>query len=363
MSELKTKKSKRIFYFDALRALAIICVIVVHCVTLHKSLILSSWVGPTFSWVVAEIMYNPMRIGVLLFLMLSGALSLGRQWDIRTFLGKRIPRIVYPFVFWNAIFISLFIILSSFHVIDVVKAFDLNYLAHFAINALTGDVYGFNPNWFFWMILGTYFIMPIFNRWLYQADLREVEYFLVFWLITCLFAFTLNVEFPIVLKYFTSPIGLVVVGYYLRYTDREVLNNPYIMLLVLLVTSAVSVYLGYLRSSPDNLSCFNRYSIFNTIIAISVFLIFKNFSKFNIKVHLTRVESVFRKIVGALAKYSYGMYLIHYPIVYLIINVLNLDLPFLALVFLSILIAIVASVGVLSILNRVPYINGIIGAK
>lgn len=45
MSELKTKKSKRIFYFDALRALAIICVIVVHCVTLHKSLILSSWVA------------------------------------------------------------------------------------------------------------------------------------------------------------------------------------------------------------------------------------------------------------------------------------------------------------------------------
>ena len=30
--------------------------------------------------------------------MLSGALSLGRQWNIKSFLSKRLPRIVYPFL-------------------------------------------------------------------------------------------------------------------------------------------------------------------------------------------------------------------------------------------------------------------------
>ena len=40
------------------------------------------------------------RCGVDIFLMLSGALSLGRIWDIKSFLGKRLPRIVEPFLFW-----------------------------------------------------------------------------------------------------------------------------------------------------------------------------------------------------------------------------------------------------------------------
>lgn len=363
MNVSQKKKSKRIFYFDALRALAILCVILVHCVTLNKGFIYSAWNGPTVSWIISEILYNPGRIGVLLFLMLSGALSLGRQWDIKSFLGKRIPRIVYPFVFWNIIFISIFIILSGFNVIDVVESLNIGYLAHFVWGALTGDVYGFNPNWFFWMILGTYLIMPVFNRWLAGADLKEAEYFLVIWLVTCIFSFTLNMKFPIKLSYFLSPIGLVVAGYYLRYTERKFLNNPYLMLLVLIVTASISVYLGYLRSSPSNLACFNRYSIFNSIIAISVFLIFKNFSKFNININFKRVSALFRKMVFAMAKYSYGIYLIHYPIVFLFRRTLLANLPYSLLLTSCVLIALFVSMGVLAILNRVPYLNNIIGAK
>lgn len=43
--------------------------------------------------------------------MLSGALLLGRVWDIKSFLGKRIPRIVLPFVFWGLILTFLLILI------------------------------------------------------------------------------------------------------------------------------------------------------------------------------------------------------------------------------------------------------------
>ena len=354
------KKSKRIFYFDALRALAITCVVLVHTVTLYKYLIYNAWVGPTMSWMVSQIIYNPVRVGVLLFLMLSGALSLGREWEIKPFLSKRIPRIVYPFAFWNIIFIIVFIILSFVGISHVVDAFDIGYLSNFVVGAFMGEVYGFNANWFFWMILGTYLIMPVFNRWLLHADLKEAEYFLVFWLITCIFSFTLNQAFPIKLSYFLSPIGLVVCGYYLRYTERKFLNNPYLALVVLIVVAALSTYIGYLRSSPTNLACFQRYSIFNTLIAISLFIIFKNFSKFNLKVKF----NAFRKLLSSLAKYSYGIYLVHYPLIFISGYALpKATMPYGLLIIVSVLIGLFGSMGILAVLNRVPYVNGIIGAK
>ena len=92
-------KSKRIFYLDALRALAILSVIIIHVAASTQYLVNGhSAVYPflSSSWFLNDIMALCFRIGVVLFLMLAGALSLGRSWEIKTFLGRRIPRIVLP---------------------------------------------------------------------------------------------------------------------------------------------------------------------------------------------------------------------------------------------------------------------------
>ena len=152
------KKRKRIFYFDALRALAIICVIAVHTFTLTRYLILSEYVIPTWNWILTDSVFNSMRIGVDLFLLLSGALSLGREWNIKPFLMKRIPRIVEPFVFWNVIFISVFIILSFYGIINVISDFGFSSMLQYIFDVFTAQAKGFRPNWFYWMILDTYLI-------------------------------------------------------------------------------------------------------------------------------------------------------------------------------------------------------------
>ena len=168
--------------------------------------------------------------------------------------------------------------------------------------------------------------MPVFNKWLLYADLKEAEYFLIIWLITCLFDFTLLVEFPIKLTYFTSPIGLVVLGYYLRYTERKLLNNPYFDLLLIILPALIMTFISYQHSSVDFMFEFNRYSIFNSIIVIGVFLLFKNYSKFKINIHLKYLKSIFKKFASALAKYSYGIYLIHYPILFIIAKSMEIKL-------------------------------------
>ena len=99
------KKSKRIFYFDALRALAIISVILFHTSLRTKGIVVGDYAQiPSFNWFMGDFLTACMMIGVDLFLMLSGALSLGRDWEIKPFLQKRLVRICLPFLFWGFVF-------------------------------------------------------------------------------------------------------------------------------------------------------------------------------------------------------------------------------------------------------------------
>ena len=108
-------KSKRIFYLDALRAVAILTVIAVHVYAVTRVQVMADFAtGPSLRWLFSQFTGNNLRIGVDLFLMLAGALSLGREWSIKEFLGKRIPRIVEPFVFWGLVTGAIAVIISYY---------------------------------------------------------------------------------------------------------------------------------------------------------------------------------------------------------------------------------------------------------
>lgn len=362
-----SRKSKRIFYFDALRALAILCVIIIHVFNKTSVMTMGDFGAiHSLNWFISDTSLIFFRIGVSLFLMLSGALSLGREWDIKSFLGKRIPRIVGPYLFWG-LALSLLAIFSAYF-------FNYNYLKiditgidpilNFIFNAYMAKSPGFYSYWFFWMILGTYLIMPIFNKWLLHSDLREAEYFLAFWLITCLFDFTLFISFPIKLAYFTSPIGLVVLGYYLRHTDRKLLNNPYFSILLIIVPGLVMMAISYLYSTQTEFFLFDRYSIFGAIEVAGVFTLFKNFNKLNFRPgFLYNPSGIFRRLVAALAKYSYGMYLTHAMLIKIMAKPIMLSCGYKMTTLLLMLACTFIPLGVLALLNRIPYINQIIGAK
>ena len=217
---------------------------------------------PSVGWIATDLLATVARCGVAIFLMLSGALSLGRKWEIKPFLKKRLPRITMPFVFWTIVLSSAIVLIYYFttpHMFNYFHDFDFNTISTFFYNAFMGDTVWFTPYWFFWMILGTYLIMPIFNRWLYHSDLKEAEYFLVLWLVTCLFTYTLNIDFPVNLKYFAGPIGFVVLGYYLRHTDRRIFNNIYYALAIMLGSAIAILGLSYLFSDTSSFYVFERH--------------------------------------------------------------------------------------------------------
>lgn len=361
---MTVSKSKRIFYFDALRAFAIICVIIVHVYAVTRNYAMPEYdMIPSVKWLFSQVLGNCFRIGVDLFLVLSGALSLGRVWDIRSFLGKRIPRIVGPFVFWGLILSAVGILLSYYCGFEFLQSFDAYSMLQFVYGAFMATSHGFEPYWFFWMILGTYLIMPIFNKWLANSKLEEAEYFLIFWLITCLFDYTLNFTFPVKLSYFTSPIGLVVLGYYLRHTERDLLNNPYFALILTVLSAILTMIVVCCLSSPSEMFTIDRYSLPLAFEVIGVFLLFKNFNKFNMNLNFTKnPDGVFRKFVFALAKYSYGIYLIQgmYLCIY---REIVPYYEFYSHVLILFILILLSSLITMCLLNKIPYVNRVIGAK
>lgn len=79
-----SNSSKHIFYFDALRALAILFVVLLH-VTGHLGELMNynSLTIYSLSGLFETFGNNFFRIGVVLFFMLSGALLLGRDWTLK----------------------------------------------------------------------------------------------------------------------------------------------------------------------------------------------------------------------------------------------------------------------------------------
>lgn len=105
----------RIFYFDALRVFAILCVVLLH-VTGHLSELMNYNIHTiySFSGIYETFANNFFRMGVDLFLMISGALLLGRNWNVKDFFKKRFSRVSILFIFWALVFTILLIISSYF---------------------------------------------------------------------------------------------------------------------------------------------------------------------------------------------------------------------------------------------------------
>ena len=157
---------------------------------------------------------------------------------------------------------------------------------------------------------------------------------------------------------------MVVLGYYLRHTERKIFNNVYCGIVLTIVPAILMIFVSYLMSKPGDIYYFSRYSIFLAFESMGLFVLFKNFNQlpFNFN-FLKNPDGIFRKSVFSIAKYSYGIYLVHHVILNLLMLILISTLHFKAMVVALFIGTLILSWGVLAVLNRVPYLNRYIGAK
>ena len=351
--------SKRVFYFDAIRAIAILCVVLLH-VTGHLGEIMSYNVSSiySFSGAFETFANNLFRIGIAVFLMISGALLLGRDWDIKGFFSKRIPRIAKPFIFWSIIF-SIILISASYFIanINFVSKFGIFDMLMVFVDTLLCRAPGSAVYWFFWMMLGVYILMPAVNKWINGTDLSKVEYFLIVWMIYIIAAYSLMLPIPEIVSFFVAPIGFAVLGYYLRYTERRIFNSPIAAAILIVVPAVIMLIYSYGVADTRILFVFHRYSILVMMEAVGVFCLFKTTS------FLNDPGDKIKKVVSSIAMCSYGMYLIHSQLIMVARRILHLSLSFSLNYLILFIVGFVFSWIIILILSKIPIIDEYIGIK
>lgn len=311
---------KRIFYFDVLRTIAILAVIL--C---HTSRIFGKFNYTSIKLAIPGLCNVAGLVCLPLFFMLSGALLLNRDYALSEFFKKRFSRILYPAVFWIAITSILF-----YFIFDPSRVSDL--------------IFGENLyTWFIWAMIGIYLILPIANSFVKEYGLRGCEYFILVWMVTIVLTTIGKYPFErLELSYFAGFFGYLVLGYYLANKDFKI---PDLLLslsgLILFVIFTVANMI--IRSQAMGIEC-GYLSIFVVFPSIGMFLMIKGLTSYlegkPSKTYEKLKNGTFGDAIFYISAASYGMYFVNsiivrflklygpyklklFPILYIVIVVLS----------------------------------------
>ncbi|MFA6151832.1 MAG: acyltransferase family protein [Chitinophagaceae bacterium] len=258
---------------------------------------------PYGAWLWANAYDGLARFCVPVFVMLSGALLLSKDYELEDFLKKRLSRIVFPLIFWSLAY-TLFTILQNHSEqnqwMNWIETLKLIYY-----NLRDGSSYHL---WYVYMIIGLYLFVPIIRIWIKNADEMQILYFLAIWLLVLLLNQPLLRKFrPAVdFSYFSGYLGYFVLGYYLsvkKFQSRRIISLSIAgFVLGNLITFFGTAYLT--RKSGEPIQYFYENMTINILlVSVSFFMFFKN-----VVLRKTRFSAL---CINFLNRYSYGIYLVH----------------------------------------------------
>lgn len=291
-----------------------------------------------------------------LFVTISASLLAPTKKDTFSFYKKRFSKLIGPFLFWSVI-----ILLLDFYLGSITSNQFFTKLLLFPIKPVTG-VY-----WFVYAICALYLIIPIISPWLQKSSKKELQFVLLLWLVTILLPFLnvflnkniydINGNYYFILTYCGGYIGYLFLGVYLRkyplLFKKKI--NAILLTLLLIIVGTVPVAYGYIFNREILKIAQENLSITSVLYVVAIFCFFQNF-----RLH-SKVEPVFNLI----AKYSFGIYLIHIIVVrklvwYFVLNN-RLSHPFVETPFVAIssLIICVFFVKIITYLPKSKYVIGV----
>lgn len=281
-------------YIIYLRVIATVFVVLIHASTGFLYHIDTE----AFDWNYANWINAATRCSVPIFVVISGALLLQKDENTWVFYKKRLPKLIYPFIFWTIIYlIYYFYRYTNFGLLSFEK-----------ICAIAQDkiLHGSNAHlWYLYMIIGLYFAIPFLRKIILHSTVREIELFLLCWFlamgITNRGLYWIMPKFD--LTFFSGYIGYLVLGYYL--TIKTFSNKKAIFAwgyISMTVISAIGTHL--LNKNGNKLNTFYYYYLFPTtgLAAGCMFLWFKEWAKNNKTVP---------QWISIIDQHSFGIYLSH----------------------------------------------------
>lgn len=143
--------------YDIIRFLAIFLVVCIHSMALVDA---ARDAGDVTARVVSALM-NIIYCGVPLFVMLSGALLLGKDEPMKVFFKKRLSRVLIPFLVWSVIVGAILYLQGGGRSIVGYTLYELKSVA-------TTGVHGIY--WYVYMIIGLYCLTPVLRHIIHSGN-------------------------------------------------------------------------------------------------------------------------------------------------------------------------------------------------
>ena len=179
---MEINKRKNIGWIDLLRVTACFLVVFAHCCDPFVARFDTD--RPTFLQGCA--LGSAVRCCVPLFVMITGVLLFPVRNGMSEFYKKRIGRIVVPLIFWSVMLPVLYFIYLNYITTTDNPTIDMSaFTLEMTITKIWTFIFNFNydttPLWYLYMLVGLYFIIPIFHAWLERATRKDIKLFLSIW--------------------------------------------------------------------------------------------------------------------------------------------------------------------------------------
>lgn len=318
---------KRLFYIDKLRAIACLAVVMIHVSSLYMVNM-----GNKFDFFIANFFDGVSRIGVPIFVMISGALLLDQNCkNDFSDMVTRIKRLFVKFIVWSVIYSMIYNIFFCIIRKEPISGYKIIYYV----------IVGHYHLWFIYMLLGLYLIVPLLKLWIKKENEKEIKYFII---LAFIFTFFLPQVIDIVtslggtfeigkaienafdLKYVGGYTVYFILGWYLNNYELKK-SSVYILGAMSFIFTIFGNY--FLANVTHNNSLmFDNLSVNILLQSIFVFCMVKNSSDRD-KLHK-------KTCINRLSDKSLGIYLVHVVVVemlYTLVLHLKIGSSFLGCIF------------------------------
>jgi len=336
-------------YLDSLRVLATLAVILIHVAT---PVVNMNFGRNNNFWLIGVVIDNFVRFAVPLFLVLSGATLLTKQYRLVDFYKKRMSRVLVPFLFWlPAYWVFRWFMMREWerpHSFDAIVTWGANLFVKEGVSVHL---------WFVYMILLLYIFIPFISKVLKSASRKSIVAFLVLWLILNqlqLFGvFNLDgfsLFFKKIYGYMLYS-GYLVLGYFLHTMQLVKKSGRAIAFILYLSTVVIASLLTYylsIQSGKQTLTAMNSFTLNTFVQVIAVYFLFQNIEFKNKYLNL---------LINTLSNYSFGIYLVHIMVISLFYRIgifWTMAHPLIS-VPVVVLLTLITSFIVIFLLRKIPF--------
>jgi surface polysaccharide O-acyltransferase-like enzyme len=347
---------KKIQWLDTLRALAMLGVIIIHVSTP----VIKMMYGKNMEyWWIGNILDSAVRFSVPLFLLLSGATMLGKEYNLIDFYKKRILRVLFPILFWMIVYwVYRWLSLNPKSQPHTFYSF-----IDWCINLFLKE--GISKHfWYIYMILFIYIFVPFIGKGVRKINQTNILYILVGWVILTFACKSIPLNLYVwsgdygskVLGYFLYT-GYLVLGYFLRRIPVVSFRTRIYAITVFflsIVNSAILTFYFSKQVHGLDLSIYSYLTINTMIQSIAIFIFVKDYSNKN------KIITTFQSTIS---DYSFGIYLVHIMVLGIFFNngiFWTMAHPLVSIPLVT-LLTLVTSFVIIYILRKIPfgkYISG-----